>query len=51
MSETAGIYIRVTKKGSDITRELMVDSLKVKELTRPQIIAIIQQFASALRDY
>lgn len=51
MSETAGIYVRVTKKGTEIIREIMVDGLKVKDLTKPQIIAIIQQFASSLRDY
>ncbi len=51
MSETASVLIRVTKKGETITRELMVDGLKLKDLTKPQIISIIQQFASSLRDY
>lgn len=51
MSETAGVYIRVAKTGQDVTRELIVDGLKLKELTKPQIISIIQQFASSLRDY
>lgn len=51
MTETNGVYIRVTKAGSVITRELIVDQLKLKDMTKPQIISIIQQFASALRDY
>lgn len=51
MSETNGVYIRVTKAGATTTRELMVDQIKLKDMTKPQIIACIQQFVSSLRDY
>ncbi|OCP36135.1 hypothetical protein [Ensifer sp. LC163] len=50
LRETVAVYIRVTKnEDGSIRREMMDGDYKVRDVSKAEVITMLQQFASTLR--